>query len=223
MFIGNDIVSIKHTIENKHFLTQRYLDKLFTPSEQSFIWSTHMPAYAVWLMWTAKESAYKIYNKQSGKRMYHPKKFEVTVADKHLSTYIKSVQPRECITNESVQLNSSLFGKVNTPSGEVFVYFFPTRNFIHTLAAENEVYLKNIRWEVSSISSTEFNEQSIQVRQLAKKRIAEELEINPDALEIKRHSLKGKTGPPHIYHEGKKIKNDISITHDADLVAYAYL
>ncbi|MBI2270771.1 MAG: 4-phosphopantetheinyl transferase family protein, partial [Bacteroidetes bacterium] len=164
MFIGNDIVSIKHAVENKHFLTQRYLNKLFTPKEQRYICSSNMLAYAAWLIWTAKESAYKIYNKQSGKRMYYPKKFEVTVSDNQLVPYIRSLKTNN--TKEMQALTSSgvlLSGRVRTPLKNVFVSFFPTHDFIHTLAAENNAHLKNIRWGIASISSIKYKSQSSQV------------------------------------------------------------
>lgn len=224
MFIGNDIVSIKHAVENKHFLTQRYLNKLFTPKEQRYICSSNMLAYAAWLIWTAKESAYKIYNKQSGKRMYYPKKFEVTVSDNQLVPYIRSLKTNN--TKEMQALTSSgvlLSGRVRTPLKNVFVSFFPTHDFIHTLAAENNAHLKNIRWGIASISSIKYKSQSSQVRLLTKERIAKEIGINPSTLTINRQFRNDRSGPPCIYYEGRKLKIDISITHDADLVAYAYL
>ena len=52
-----------------------YLQKLFTPAEQRVISDARDPALLLWLMWTTKESAYKIVNRATETRSYAPLSF----------------------------------------------------------------------------------------------------------------------------------------------------
>jgi phosphopantetheinyl transferase (holo-ACP synthase) len=225
MYVGNDIVSLNFNIEDKYFLEQRYLDKLFTVAEQHYIWSTDRPAYSVWLLWAAKESAYKIYNKWSGKRMYQPKKFEVKLQERLLLPYIQAAERLQANSAEEIQLSPSLVlsGVVSTPVSDTFISFFPTHQFIHSLCVENRSHFNKVSWGIRAINSTLKADQSFQVRQFVLNRLAKDMQVAPTALSIIRPAEKGKMGPPELYFKGDKLKTDVSLTHDENMVGYAFL
>jgi phosphopantetheinyl transferase (holo-ACP synthase) len=79
--IGNDIVDLAKAKKESDWQRSRFLDKLFTSKEQKLILSSENSELMVWNLWSRKEAAYKIYNRQSGERFFNPKKF-VCEADK---------------------------------------------------------------------------------------------------------------------------------------------
>ena len=72
--IGNDIVD--RALANRESSWQRrgFLAKLFTDSEQQLILTAEDPECMVWLLWSMKESAYKASIRETGKRVFNPKK-----------------------------------------------------------------------------------------------------------------------------------------------------
>lgn len=74
--IGNDIVDLALAKIESNWQRQGFLDKIFTPSERLLIENAPNPEIIVWNLWTRKEAAYKIYNRETGKRGYFPLKLE---------------------------------------------------------------------------------------------------------------------------------------------------
>ena len=73
--IGNDIVDL-HLAENESRIHRRgFLDKLFLPGEQTMIRSAADPTVMVWLLWSCKESAYKIIHRATHERKFAPQQF----------------------------------------------------------------------------------------------------------------------------------------------------
>lgn len=73
--IGNDIVDLAKAKKDSNWQRKGFLDKLFTENEQRFIITSENPEQMVWTLWSKKEAAYKIYNRQSGERFFNPKRF----------------------------------------------------------------------------------------------------------------------------------------------------
>ncbi|WP_163397522.1 4'-phosphopantetheinyl transferase family protein [Flavobacterium fluviatile] len=72
--IGNDVVDILQSRQESNWQRRGFLEKLFTEEEQLFIKQETNPEILVWLFWSMKEAAYKIYNRQTKRREYIPKK-----------------------------------------------------------------------------------------------------------------------------------------------------
>ena len=70
--IGNDIVDLALANKESNWQRKGFLDKIFTQPEQLLITSTSSPELMVWNLWTRKEAAYKIYNRQTNIRRYFP-------------------------------------------------------------------------------------------------------------------------------------------------------
>jgi phosphopantetheinyl transferase (holo-ACP synthase) len=73
--IGNDIVDLAKAKKDSNWQRKGFLDKLFTVEEQQLILTAENPEEMVWNLWSRKEAAYKIYNRQSGERFFNPKRF----------------------------------------------------------------------------------------------------------------------------------------------------
>jgi phosphopantetheinyl transferase (holo-ACP synthase) len=74
--IGNDIVDLALAHQESNWQRKGYLDKLFTANEQQLILSSNNPELMVWNLWSRKEAAYKIYNRQTSRRVFNPIQFE---------------------------------------------------------------------------------------------------------------------------------------------------
>lgn len=77
--IGNDIVDLMLAKAENNWNRGGYLDKIFTLKEQRYIYDSKQPAMMVWLMWSMKESAYKLHVQLYKKRFFAPKKFSCTL------------------------------------------------------------------------------------------------------------------------------------------------
>ncbi len=73
--IGNDIVDLAKAKRESNWQRKGFLDKLFTEKEQELILTSENPELKVWNLWSRKEAAYKIYNRQTGERFFNPKCF----------------------------------------------------------------------------------------------------------------------------------------------------
>lgn len=74
--IGNDIVDLALARKESNCQRKGYLDKIFNPKEQLLVRNAKNPDEMVWNLWTRKEAAYKIYNRQTNIRAYIPLQFD---------------------------------------------------------------------------------------------------------------------------------------------------
>lgn len=113
--IGNDIVDLALAQKESNWKRKGFLDKIFTRNEQLLILNAKNPDLMVWNLWSRKEAAYKIYNRQTNIRGYFPLQLE-------------------CFDLEI--LDGIIFGKVIVKD---FVYYTKTAvstEFINTIAVE---------------------------------------------------------------------------------------
>ncbi|SDX82789.1 4'-phosphopantetheinyl transferase family protein [Flavobacterium degerlachei] len=74
--IGNDIVDLALAKKESNWQRPGFLEKIFTNKEQLLILNAENPEIMVWNLWSRKEAAYKIYNRQTGIRAYIPLQLE---------------------------------------------------------------------------------------------------------------------------------------------------
>lgn len=70
--IGNDIVDLDLARKDSDWKRKGFLDKIFSLQEQSLIHDNSNPELMVWNLWSRKEAAYKIYNRETGINGYFP-------------------------------------------------------------------------------------------------------------------------------------------------------
>ncbi|MEJ5993059.1 4'-phosphopantetheinyl transferase superfamily protein [Pedobacter sp. Du54] len=73
--LGNDIVDLKSAQAQSNWRRKGYLAKIFTAEEQEHIGRATHPDQMIWLLWSMKESTYKITNRACLQRFYSPTKF----------------------------------------------------------------------------------------------------------------------------------------------------
>ncbi|MBF2709975.1 4'-phosphopantetheinyl transferase family protein [Flavobacterium soyangense] len=74
--IGNDIVDLVLAQKESNWKRKGFLDKIFTKKEQLQISNAQNSEVMVWNLWSRKEAAYKIYNRQTQIRGYLPLQLE---------------------------------------------------------------------------------------------------------------------------------------------------
>ena len=76
-FIGNDLVDLCLPENQAKVQNKRWLNKIFVPAEQHLIEQATEPNTMAWLLWSCKESAYKVAIKQGMLPNYRPLNFVV--------------------------------------------------------------------------------------------------------------------------------------------------
>lgn len=114
--IGNDIVDLVLARKESHWKRKGFLDKIFTENEQLLLLSAENPEVMVWNLWSRKEAAYKIHNRQTQIRGYFPLLLE-------------------CFDLEII--DGVVFGKVMIKDSVYFTKTLITNQFIHSMAVIN--------------------------------------------------------------------------------------
>jgi len=122
--IGNDIVDLALAQEESNWKRKGFLDKIFTKKEQLLILNSKNPEVMVWNLWSRKEAAYKIYNRQKQIRGYFPLQLE-------------------CFDLEII--DGIIFGKVVVKGSVCFTKTEITAQFVNTIAVENIQYFDAIK------------------------------------------------------------------------------
>ncbi len=98
--IGNDIVDLKLASIQSNWNRNRFLDKVFTKHEQELIKSSTNSFKMVWLLWSMKESAYKIHVQQNLQQFLNPKKLQCKLISEIEGTV--EVNEKEYITKSEI-------------------------------------------------------------------------------------------------------------------------
>lgn len=118
--IGNDIVDLALAKKESNWKRKGFLDKIFTPKEQFLILNSQNPEIMVWNLWSRKEAAYKIYNRERGIRGYFPLQLKCYYENETLGT---------------VSCNGNIY----------FTQTIISDEFIYSIAVVKKEYFKQIK------------------------------------------------------------------------------
>ncbi len=136
--IGNDVVDLNLAKTQSNWRRKRFIDKIFTKREQLFIKNAMDSSTAVWLLWSMKESAYKIYSRQNKIRFFSPKKFECEM----------------CNSQNTVNINNTIYFTTSTISNDS-IHTIATVN-INKMATSDSFILKNETYKVQHQTTYQF-------------------------------------------------------------------
>lgn len=74
--IGNDVIDILQSRKESNWKRKGFIEKIYTQEEQLLISKAADPEIMVWMLWSMKEAAYKVYHRETKIREYNPKKLE---------------------------------------------------------------------------------------------------------------------------------------------------
>lgn len=120
--IGNDVIDILQSRQESNWQRKGFIQKLFTIDEQLLISHNPEPEIMVWTLWSMKEAAYKVYNRQTKIREYSPKKLVCKILS---------------------QDNNAIFGQVTCCEQTYFTKTTLSKDIIHSIAASNLHDLNN--------------------------------------------------------------------------------
>lgn len=184
----------------------RYLKKILTNAEIEFVHDAGNPEEMLWALWACKETAYKVVSKGDAGVPFLPRQW-------------------------SVQLNCSdnmpWKTEVVFPQGnDVFVRIFFAENYVHCIGSDNLADLDKIIWGIDPVPHTEAFEivdHSLFVRECLCRKLADTYHLNFRELEVRRAKKDLELQPPYLFYENKRASFDISLSHDGQFVAYAFI
>jgi phosphopantetheinyl transferase len=194
--IGNDIVDLTFAKKESNWKRPRFLNKVFSSKEQKLIAKTSQSDQMVWLLWSMKESAYKLHVQLFGKRFFAPKKFACSISN---------FSEKECI------------GKVESIGFECFTYSEISDQFIHTIAKSEK--LQDCFSQIFSIEKSNYKTQHSEIYRKTITHFANLLGTETDGISIKKND----TGIPFLYTKNQKEKLALSLTHHGNFGAFAIL
>ncbi len=208
--VGNDIVNLGDPANRRKSMDRRFLNRVFTDSEQALIAGAGNPERLLWSLWSAKEAAYKVASKLAGPVSSAPRRYVFCPLFDH--SFLKQ---------------SLLSGRVDTPVLPVFVRFALGCDFIHCLCADEASVLDRIHAGISRLEdrgSRKDNQayESWAARQAAREAIAAILHLAPEDVEIRREGADA-VNPPVAYCRGQRLAVDLSLSHDFPWVGYAFI
>jgi phosphopantetheinyl transferase (holo-ACP synthase) len=122
--IGNDVVDLLQSRQESNWRRKGFLEKLFTTEEQLLIKNHLNSEIMVWLLWSMKEAAYKIYHRQTKIRAYIPKNLICTTI--------------------SFPDTNIIHGNVNCYKNRYYTKTYLDNDYIHTIAVNTMVDFNNV-------------------------------------------------------------------------------
>jgi phosphopantetheinyl transferase (holo-ACP synthase) len=205
-YVGNDIVDLREPANAGKSRDSRFLKKILTVAEIDFVQNAENHDKALWALWSCKETAYKVIKKKCVDAAFLPRQWTVIL------------QKSE---------SASLDGEVKVPDAEVvYVRLFSHFRYVHCVGADHPADLDSLVCKVEVLPEKE-NEKRIAPSLFARKcltlSIADFFRLKLSDIKINRVQDKSELQPPHVYIGGKKSDIDISLSHDGQFVAYAFL
>jgi phosphopantetheinyl transferase (holo-ACP synthase) len=189
--IGNDVVDLLDPAVQPGATHPRFDERVFTPEEREAIAASGAPNRLRWMLWAAKEAAFKVARKLDPRAVFSPARF-------------------------AVALESTLRGVVRHGERRIAVRIHEDAAAIHAVAASDGASLARVRAEVVALPEPDRGGSASAVRSLAIGEIARAMGAPPGDLEIVKQDR-----IPHLLLRGEQSGVDLSLSHHGRLVAFA--
>lgn len=190
--IGNDVVDLACASIESNWERPRFLDTVFSDEEQHRILNADNPFQMVWLLWSMKESAYKIYLQAFGIPFFNPKKLRCELMS--LKQGLVSIENKVYVTNSTI-----------------------TKDYIHTMAMSHETDKALHDCFLIQTEHLSYKTQSDLTKKRLLKVFSELKNTSQDTVEIR----KNRAGIPRLYDHNKEQNISFSLTHHGCYGAYA--
>lgn len=194
--IGNDIVDIGDAECLPGARHTRFDARVFCPSELTLLGDSADPDRTRWMLWAAKESAYKAARRLDPRIVFAPSRFVV-------------------------ELRGDGRGTVTAGGLRFCIDLVATREYIHAVAYLNAVVAARSCAAVARLDSPGHSpdQPSVAARRLAVATLAEVLEVAPSELAISRDGHDGRM--PALHLRGALGPIALSLSHHGRFVAFA--
>ncbi len=195
--VGNDIVDLQLARKESNWNRPRYLQKIFTEEEQDFIAIAPNKHLAIWMLWSRKESAYKIIARRQKRRFYAPKQVGNKLNALSFSTFLEG-------------------GQVNFGEQTFITKSSLLNGYIHTTAQLKDS-CKSLIVSSFSLDSSDYLNQKKTTRQMLLTSYAKENNLPVADLTIQKDAWK----IPHLYAKGRRQMIAVSMSHHGNFGGYA--
>jgi phosphopantetheinyl transferase (holo-ACP synthase) len=140
--IGNDVIDLRLAKAQSNWKRKGFLEKLFTIAEQRFILEATDSETMVWILWSRKEAAYKIFNRETSIRSYNPLQFECLEMVLHDGFYYGKVTCQNYIYHSKTGFNADFVYTIAAehPSDFGKIHHLENRGKIRKVAGIPSVY-----------------------------------------------------------------------------------
>lgn len=190
--IGNDIVDRTLASQESNWRRRGFLAKIFTAHEQHLIREAADPDQLVWLLWSMKESAYKVHVRTTANRVFAPIKLVCRLTELTTTTATGTV---DC--GGSYEIKSVL-----------------TPDYINTIAFSTD-FIPAFTGLVVSFTDSAYQTQHRVIRERIKQHSSALLAVP----ELAIHIQKDKAGIPEL-RVGNSARLPLSISHHGRFGAY---
>jgi phosphopantetheinyl transferase (holo-ACP synthase) len=118
--IGNDVIDLALARSQSNWKRKGFLEKIFTEEERRLILESSDPETMVWAFWSRKEAAYKIFNRQTGLRLYNPQQFECLAMKYVNGYYLGEVRNSGNVYYSKTEINSRFIYTIAVQNPEDF-------------------------------------------------------------------------------------------------------
>lgn len=129
--IGNDIIDLELAKIESNWQRKGYLQKIFTEDEQAVILNSIDPSVTVWLLWSMKEAAYKIYSRTVNETSYAPLKLVTKIISSTLSTVEGRVYVNQFMYFTQSLVEEKLIHTISASTKEI-LHSITSRISVHT-------------------------------------------------------------------------------------------
>ena len=198
--IGNDILSIEDPTNLRSFSNSRFLSKVLTRTERAANLSRKGPLFA-YILWTCKESAYKIQVKNGLRSAFAPIRFTVELAD---------LDP-----GQGIDRGTATFG-----DKRMSTLTYINSRFVHTIAMEGYSALDLIVEGVRNTGALYGAPQSDLTHDHFLGSLVSDLGLSKSAVTF---SQDPDTRIPLVQIRGADRRVDLSLSHDGGFISFAYV
>ncbi len=219
---GNDIVDLALPETSDKAGDNRYIDRVCAGKERDFISSASDRKTALWMIWSAKEAAFKIVGKLHPKLGFSPRKYFV-----------------DCLPFDALRKNKTAVGTVGYGHYLISVWWSITGDYVHCIAAwsNRSSFAENLRsivWNADdrcpALTNQHFSlremlsirsKESCRARIITKKLLSD---CGVKNVEIVRDLIGEKLGAPYVLQNDRRCeKYDVSMSHHGRFAAASVL
>lgn len=139
--IGNDIIDLELAAVQSNWKRKGFVEKIFTVFERLLIAEAPNSGRMVWILWSRKEAAYKIFNRQTQLRLYNPLDFECSALEYSAGFYVGTVNCRNNLYFTKTTVSTDFVHTVATTVAKDFKAIYELENDADILRKNNIPYL----------------------------------------------------------------------------------
>ena len=211
--IGNDVVDLGSPDALGKSLDDRFVRRVFLPEEQKRIYQDSDPDCILWMLWAAKETAFKIISKIHPAIHAGPLKYRVHLEETGLLP-LRTPGFRQghftCL--------------VETPEGSVITSALTGADYVHAFGSQgNQAEVGAMHLKIFRLDQPCFRDkpESDVVRKVLCRHLGRFWRIPVEQVAVHRDQEARRAGPPVVYVGGERAPVDLSLSHHGRYGAFA--